>query len=566
MAGMAPDPLSATRERLRRLEQLRTEGFVTDEEYAAKRAAIVDDVIAVPVSNAPHPVSGDLLRLPGSGCPSCGRDVLSDRRFCQWCTAFLIQPSPGTMAGLFRRWAATWLDVLVPVALIVASIAVTRNAGAVSLVVLGYAVWSLWAFGRGMTVGKLLLGLRVVRTDGSRPGFFTMLLREWIGKPLDGMFFGLGWFWAIFDRDRQAWHDKIAGTVVVRGRWHSAGSAGALLPPSPHVGATVGHPRSDPAKSYRRWASSRPRTWQRIAAFGAPALLAVVVVVAAIGTWKALAGGNSSTRAVPPIASAQDNASNTPPAGWNEIDTSGAQVWLPAGYVGGDVAVNGEETFARLRASGGAPYADAVRQMIANLNASSAPARLVLLAVDGTQPTTTLNIIRDDEPLLTLTADQYVDRGVELLPPSWKVLSRDSATLGRYRAARLFLKLAPAAGPVEEVQYTVKQGSTYWTLTYSAAQNDFDAQLPTFDASAHTLQVLVFESRGVAELNIVQTAVDAKLANTSSATTAAITTATSDMTTAPGGFGLAPTYLRSTATHGTYTVDSTGRVSQAAYP
>jgi prepilin-type N-terminal cleavage/methylation domain-containing protein len=71
---------------------------------------------------------------------------------------------------------------------------------------------------------------------------------------------------------------------------------------------------------------------------------------------------------------------------------------------------------------------------------------------------------------------------------------------------------------------------------------------------------------GAAETSIVQTAVDAKLANTSSATTTAITTATSDMTTTAGGFGLTPTYMRSTATHGTYTVDTTGKVTQASYP
>lgn len=68
-----------------------------------------------------------------------------------------------------------------------------------------------------------------------------------------------------------------------------------------------------------------------------------------------------------------------------------------------------------------------------------------------------------------------------------------------------------------------------------------------------------------AELRIVQTAVDAKLANTSSATTTAITTATSDMTTAAGGFALNPTYMRSTATQGTYTVDASGQVTQASY-
>jgi prepilin-type N-terminal cleavage/methylation domain-containing protein len=71
---------------------------------------------------------------------------------------------------------------------------------------------------------------------------------------------------------------------------------------------------------------------------------------------------------------------------------------------------------------------------------------------------------------------------------------------------------------------------------------------------------------GAAELSIVQTSVDAEMANTSSATTTAITTATSDMTTASGGFSLAPTYMRSTATHGTYTVDTAGKVTQASYP
>ena len=71
---------------------------------------------------------------------------------------------------------------------------------------------------------------------------------------------------------------------------------------------------------------------------------------------------------------------------------------------------------------------------------------------------------------------------------------------------------------------------------------------------------------GAAELNIMQTAVDAKLANTSAATTTAITVATSDMTTAAGGFSLSPSYMRSTATHGTYTVDTTGKVTQATYP
>jgi type IV pilus assembly protein PilA len=65
-----------------------------------------------------------------------------------------------------------------------------------------------------------------------------------------------------------------------------------------------------------------------------------------------------------------------------------------------------------------------------------------------------------------------------------------------------------------------------------------------------------------AEETIVQTAVDAKMADNSWATTTAITTGTKDMTTTSGGFSLHPTYMRSTETNGKYTVDTTGKVTQ----
>ncbi|MGA2284685.1 MAG: prepilin-type N-terminal cleavage/methylation domain-containing protein [Dehalococcoidia bacterium] len=65
-----------------------------------------------------------------------------------------------------------------------------------------------------------------------------------------------------------------------------------------------------------------------------------------------------------------------------------------------------------------------------------------------------------------------------------------------------------------------------------------------------------------AELNIVQTAVDAKMAAEGLGTTTAITSATTDMTTTSGGFGLYPDYMRGSATHDSYAVDTTGKVCQ----
>lgn len=65
-----------------------------------------------------------------------------------------------------------------------------------------------------------------------------------------------------------------------------------------------------------------------------------------------------------------------------------------------------------------------------------------------------------------------------------------------------------------------------------------------------------------AELGIVQTAVDARMAAENLATYPAVAVATDDMTSAVGGFGLSPQYMRSSTTKGTYTVDAAGEVTQ----
>lgn len=66
----------------------------------------------------------------------------------------------------------------------------------------------------GQTPGKMMLGLRAVKKNGRRLTFADVLLRNVIGYTLSGMFL-LGYLWALFDRESQTWHDKLAGTVVI---------------------------------------------------------------------------------------------------------------------------------------------------------------------------------------------------------------------------------------------------------------------------------------------------------------------------------------------------------------
>ena len=79
--------------------------------------------------------------------------------------------------------------------------------------------WSLHAFGG--TLGKKLMGLRIVRTDGTRAGFVRLFFGRGAAAvvpafiPLLGALYALVDIVLIFRDSRQCLHDQIADTIVV---------------------------------------------------------------------------------------------------------------------------------------------------------------------------------------------------------------------------------------------------------------------------------------------------------------------------------------------------------------
>ena len=69
---------------------------------------------------------------------------------------------------------------------------------------------------QGQTVGKMALGIRVVRRNGRVPGIGYAALREVVGKFISAIALFLGFLWAGWDSEKQGWHDKIAGTRVIK--------------------------------------------------------------------------------------------------------------------------------------------------------------------------------------------------------------------------------------------------------------------------------------------------------------------------------------------------------------
>ena len=76
----------------------------------------------------------------------------------------------------------------------------------------GLMVWF-----NGQTLGKMMLRLRVVKKRGGRITVLDALLRNVFGYMVSQIFL-LGYLWALFDAEKQTWHDKMAGTVVVEER------------------------------------------------------------------------------------------------------------------------------------------------------------------------------------------------------------------------------------------------------------------------------------------------------------------------------------------------------------
>jgi uncharacterized RDD family membrane protein YckC len=155
--------------------------------------------------------------LEGSVCPRCRYDfgqpveVPGQPPYQEFS---IRQGAP--LAGWWMRFLGYSIDYIV-----VAAVAV------VFFMIGGYAAWIgagivvlyFWvANSLGRSIGKLALGLRIVTTkDGTAPGLVRGLVRT-IGYYVSSLFFGFGFVSATWDKNRQAWHDKMAGTIVIKTR------------------------------------------------------------------------------------------------------------------------------------------------------------------------------------------------------------------------------------------------------------------------------------------------------------------------------------------------------------
>ena len=130
------------------------------------------------------------------------------------------------LAGFWRRLASIFYETLLLVGVlavcVVLPLALLMSWGVVLpgplqgtyvfLVMGAYFVWH-WGHGR-QTLAMKTWKLKLVDVAGAPPGWGQLLLRYLLSWP-SLLFFGAGLLWALFDRDRQFLHDRLAGTRII---------------------------------------------------------------------------------------------------------------------------------------------------------------------------------------------------------------------------------------------------------------------------------------------------------------------------------------------------------------
>ncbi len=120
-------------------------------------------------------------------------------------------------AGIFERFLGSLIDgFILLIGVVIVQMFVAGTAAYVAGVGLGAFYYVGFWSSTGQTPGKAVMNIRIIDAqDGGLPRLSQAILR-YLGTFISSICLGLGYFWAVFDKYNQTWHDKIANTVVVK--------------------------------------------------------------------------------------------------------------------------------------------------------------------------------------------------------------------------------------------------------------------------------------------------------------------------------------------------------------
>lgn len=95
-------------------------------------------------------------------------------------------------------------------------LALTIVAGVLLMLLASIFYWGHFEGRRGATPGKRAAGIEVVKQETGQPIGFGRAVGRMFARYLSSQVVYLGYLWSIWDDNKQTWHDKIVGSIVVK--------------------------------------------------------------------------------------------------------------------------------------------------------------------------------------------------------------------------------------------------------------------------------------------------------------------------------------------------------------
>src|SRR5207244_1144403 len=157
-------------------------------------------------------------------CPNCGKQNEDTARYCQICgSALQAQTAPAVLSSMVGEYAGFWRRFL---AIVIDAIILSLASGTAFVATFGSGVAlgfvASWLYEAIMmssewqaTVGKRVMSIVVTDIEGKRMTFARATGRHF-AKYISAFLLGIGFIIAAFTAKKQALHDMIAETLVIR--------------------------------------------------------------------------------------------------------------------------------------------------------------------------------------------------------------------------------------------------------------------------------------------------------------------------------------------------------------
>ncbi|WP_138505942.1 serine/threonine-protein kinase [Nostoc sp. PA-18-2419] len=192
---------------------------------------------------------------------------------------------------------------------------------------------------------------------------------------------------------------------------------------------------------------------------------------------------NTDSTSQQPSISKEDIPSGVP-SGWKKFEgSSGAELWLPPSWEGGDYKKLYE--FMKISGSHNPEIEEFVQQLQQN------PSAFLIFSFDsirGNSGFLTNVIVSKEQVTSTINLETYLQEESKHFPAQIRIVDIKTGSVEGYQVGRIITETSLGISG-KQIYYVIKDRNTIWNVIFSTGADEFEQRLPIFEASIDTFLV-----------------------------------------------------------------------------